>query len=276
MTGQSYFGFRKTRIQDADKEKWIQDVPKSERKIGPPCKSEYCAKGVSRNCTLFNEDLRQKIFQNFWNELDWVGKKNFVRSLVDSIPPKRRRLKHKNEVSRKGDSKKYHLYFDDNRVPVCRVTFLNTLGIKEAMVRCWLLNSEETPKLRKKRPVKALNVHSYIEELPKMQPKCNVCRNMSTRLYINCDDVKNQYQLYNKYVKDMKSIGVAPASRKTFCKVFSSQDLGIFKPKNETDVCDMVSQHNALPQIEDLQHLDVNIHAFDLMENISYTSDGQW
>lgn len=275
MTGRSYFGFRKTKTAQA-KEKWIQDVPKSERKMGGACDSAYCAKGLGRKCTLFTDDVRLKVFRHFWDDLDWREKRSYARALVDTVPPKRRRLKHKGDVSRKGDSKKYHLYFHEDRVPVCRVMFLNTLGVKEAMVRCWLQTPvDNAPRLRKTTPVKALSVHSYIDKLPKTQPKCNICRGMSSRLYLDCDGVRNQYQLYNKYFRDMKAAGAETASRKTFCKVFSGLDLGIFKPKNETDVCDLVSQHNCLPQLEDLQQLDVNIQSYELMGNIVY-GEAQW
>ncbi|CAG4968887.1 unnamed protein product [Parnassius apollo] len=233
MTGQSYYGFRTTKIPDGDKKKWIQDVPKSERKMGPRCKSEFCAKGTYRHCSSITEEGRAKLFHHFWNELDWKGKKNFVRSLVDTVPPKRRRLKHKGMVSRKGDTKLYHLKHQEERLPVCRVMFLNTLGIKEAMVRCWLIG--EKPKLPKK-PIKSLNVNSYIDNLPKAPARCQYCTDIQ---YINLDSIKNLYQLYNMYVRDMKAKGVVPASRKTFSNVATAKNIRIFKPKNDTDICDL-------------------------------------
>lgn len=273
MNGQSYYGFRISKVSD-DRKKWIQDVPKSERKIGPPCHSDFCAKGTARCCSEFTEEKREEIFKHFWNELDWKGKKNFVRSLVDTVPPKRRRVRHKGEISRKGDSKLYHLSNKDQRMPVCRVMFLNTLGIKEAMVRCWLL-SEDKPKTPKI-PLKSLNVDSYIDNLPKMAPKCQYCRNSDTNIkYINIDYIKNQYQLYNQYLKDMKSKNVSPASRKTFSKVISMKNIRIFKPKNENDVCDLVSQHNVLPSIN-YQNVEVEK---DLDQNVVvnyYYNSNQW
>ncbi|XP_013163520.1 PREDICTED: adenylyltransferase and sulfurtransferase MOCS3 isoform X3 [Papilio xuthus] len=67
MKGRSYYGFRTT---DGDKKKYIQDVLKSERKIGNRCKSEYCARRY-RFCSLFTEEKREEIFNYFWNQLDW-------------------------------------------------------------------------------------------------------------------------------------------------------------------------------------------------------------
>lgn len=281
MTGQSYYGFRLGNKNE--KRKWIQDVPKSERKIGPPCKSEYCARGTAKYCNQFNEEKRQEIFSYFWNSLDWKGKKHFVRSLIDTVPPKRRRVKHKGDVSRKGDTKLYHLRNKDQKLSVCRVMFLNTLGIKEAMVRSWLVN-EDRPKMPKK-PVKSLNVDSYIDNLPKIPPKCQYCLMSNTNIqYINLDHIKNQYQLYNQYVKDMKSKNVNPASRKTFSRVISMKNMRIFKPKNETDICDLVSQHNVSP-FQNVNYQNVEMVEKDLSDqnvissnvNVSfYYNDTQW
>ncbi|XP_028173679.1 adenylyltransferase and sulfurtransferase MOCS3 isoform X1 [Ostrinia furnacalis] len=253
MNGQSYYGFRSVRESD-DKRKYFQDVLKSERKIGPPCSSEFCLK-KPRCCRQLDEGKRKEIFKYFWNDLDWKEKKNFVRSLVETVPPKRRRPKHKGEVSRKVDSRVYHLKINSKRKVVCRTMFLNTLGIKEPTVRCWL-SSDDKPKTRKK-PVKSLNVDSYIDNLPQRPPKCQYCRNSGTDIkYINIDCIKNKHQLYNQYIKDMKSQNINPASRKTFSKVIGVKNIKFFKPKNENDVCDLVSEHNVLPSINNYQTLE--------------------
>lgn len=248
MNGQSYLGFR---ITQPDR-KWIQDVPKSERKIGPPCSSNLCTKGF-RHCEKFQEELRLEIFNNFWNNLDWNNKKSYIRSLVENVPPKRRRLKHKGEVSRKGDSKHYYLLLNNEKFKVCRVMFLNTLGVKETMVRSWLENKEIRRKSKK--PIKSLNVDTYIDTLPKMLPRCLYCRESTDFLYINLDNIKNVFQLHKLYVRDMKIKCIQPASRKTFTKVLTMKKLKIFKPKNENDICDLVPLHN---NIDIHNNIDLN------------------
>lgn len=239
MTGQCYFGFRTTIA--GEKKSWVQDVLKSERKLGPSCKSEFCAKSNTRHCKKLSDSDRCQIFRHFWR-LEWKEKKKFVKSLIDSVPAKRRRTSHKGDLSRKGDSKCYHLNLNSEKVQVCRVTFLNTLGIKEAMVRCWL--AKETKPKSPKVPLKSLNVVEYIETLPKIDPKCQFCANLGSNIkYIDLD-VKNQFQLYNVYQRDMADKGISPASRKTFAKILSRKNLRIFKPKHQRDVCDLVKQHN--------------------------------
>lgn len=241
MTGQSYFGFRTA--TNGEKKTWIQDVLKSERRIGPRCKSDYCSKSKTRYCQKLTDNDRRQIFQQFW-QLEWTEKKKFVRSLIDYVPAKRRRICHKGLTSRKGDSKLYHLIFNSEKVQVCRVTFSNTLGIKEATIRSWLV--KQTKPRSPKVPLKSQNVVEYIENLPKIDSKCQFCLNENTTVkYIDLN-VKNQFQLYNIYVKDMSEKGVNPASRKTFSKVLTGKNLRIFKPKHERDICDLVKQHNSI------------------------------
>ncbi|KAG6460080.1 hypothetical protein O3G_MSEX011761 [Manduca sexta] len=230
MSGQSYYGFR---VKADGTKKWVQDVPKSERRLGPRCKSELCAKGTSRKCSMITETDRMDMFRHFWNDLDWREKKAHVRSLVDTVPAKRRRLKHKGDVSRKGDSKRYHLRSGGERMPVCRVMFLNTLGIKEAMVRSWL-SSSDRPKTPKK-ALKALNVNTFIDRIPKMAPNCKICS--KNKEYIAIDNVTNLHQLYNLYVRECAVQGSVPASRKTFSKVITTRNV---KMKN---VCECITQN---------------------------------
>lgn len=228
MTGQSYYGFRTQ--TEADKTKYIQDVPKSERKLGPICNSEICANNTARYCSKLTDTDREAIFTHFWR-LDWEEKKEFVKSLIHIVPTKRRRTTHKDAKSRKGDSKLYNLVFNGEKIPVCRVTFLNTLGIKEAMVRCWL-TSEMKPRTTKT-PIKSLSVISYLDRLPKIDYNCDCPSNFT---YINYN-VKNQFQLYNVYAKAMKNQGVSPASRKTFARVLSKKNLRVYNSKIDGASC---------------------------------------
>ncbi|CAH2091941.1 unnamed protein product [Euphydryas editha] len=86
MRGESYLGYAR------DSNKTITaDVPRDERKIGPTCETNFCLKSSKRFCSLFSEDDRQNMFNNFWKEMDWTGKKSFVYSLVDKIPVKQNR-----------------------------------------------------------------------------------------------------------------------------------------------------------------------------------------
>lgn len=270
MSGQSYLGFRQAKLNS--KQKWVQDVPKSERKMGPPCKSDYCSRSATRFCTSFSEARRSDIFQKFWNEFDWRAKRSYVRELVRTVAPKRRRVK--DAPSRKGDSKLYHLLHDEKKRAVCRVMFLNTLGVKEAMVRCWLSAKEPERAIFKKDPIKTQNVSSYIDRLPKTPPRCEFCKNSTTRTYLD-GAIKNLNQLYKQYVDDMKSVNMAPASRKTFTKVFNTKNIGIFRPKNSSDLCDIVPSHNLTEKVTVFEE-NMNVNAVnENIVNFSTSNIGQ-
>lgn len=73
--------------------------------------------------------------------------------------------------------------------------------------------------------------------------------NVTKYEYIALDNIKNLFQLYNMYVRDTKARSMEAASRKTFSKVICVKNIRIFKPKNENDICDLVSEHNNLPSL---------------------------
>ncbi|KAF9821520.1 hypothetical protein SFRURICE_014284 [Spodoptera frugiperda] len=87
MTGQSYFGFRTHK--EGTQKKWIQDVQKSERRLGPSCNSDFCARSNRRYCKKLTDMDRMEIFQKFW-KLEWVEKKNYDLSL--KILPQENRI----------------------------------------------------------------------------------------------------------------------------------------------------------------------------------------
>lgn len=115
-TGQKYLGYR--RFGSTVK----QDVTRSARKQPETCSSKFCFRSVIRQCNSFSETERSTIFQYFW-KMKWCQKKFYVCNLIECVSTKR----------------KYFLMKSGNKkVQVCIKMFLNTLGIKEKMLRCWL------------------------------------------------------------------------------------------------------------------------------------------
>ncbi|KAF9410202.1 hypothetical protein HW555_010639 [Spodoptera exigua] len=145
---------------------------------------------------------------------------------------------------RKEQSKDYFLHYNSENLQVCRLMFLNTLGIKEAMVRCWL--AKKPIKRTKKHRFKCQDLVDYIDKLPIIDSKCHLCLNSESNVkYIDLN-VKNKFHLYSMYVKEVSLKNIKPASRKTFSKVLLAKNLRMFKPKNDRDVCDLVREHNLI------------------------------
>lgn len=129
-SGKAYTG------QETTKDGKIIKVKKSERKMGPPCESSMCASSRFRFCSLITEEQRKDLFDDFWKNLNWLEKQEYVVNMVKKV--ERKQVKSKNKPSRRNATLKYHFVVDGEVVQVCKKMFLGTLAIKEATVHYWL------------------------------------------------------------------------------------------------------------------------------------------
>ncbi|KAL4706868.1 hypothetical protein ACJJTC_010102 [Scirpophaga incertulas] len=130
----------------------LHDTVRPARKIGPRCTSEFCKKSKLRGCDTIPDEERNTLFSNYWNNMTWEQRKQYVASNVQVCPKKQ--VKCKTSSSRRNETKEYFTETLNGRVQVCKLTFLNTFGIKEWTVRYWLSLSEigmaKTPELTHK------------------------------------------------------------------------------------------------------------------------------
>ncbi|CAH2102069.1 unnamed protein product [Euphydryas editha] len=242
MRGESYLGYAR------DSNKTITaDIPRDERKIGPTCETNFCLKSSKRFCSLFSEDDRQNMFNNFWKEMDWTGKKSFVCSLVDKIPVKQKR----SESGKRPESLVYYLKLNGEARQVCKKMFLNTLGLKERMVFNWvnqsipLISSKKERNLRGKRKstfkvneegvTQAEHLIKFFNDIPKLPS--HYCRSTTSRLYLE-PIFKSKSHLYDVYKQKCNEEAVHPVSSCYFDNKFEELNLSICKPKKDRcDVC---------------------------------------
>lgn len=71
-----------------------------------------------------------------------VRKKVYKRSHVKKTKKKQLAVKERKE-SRRSGTFKYYLSTNNELKPVCKVMFLNTLGLKEWMVQNWVKNDND-------------------------------------------------------------------------------------------------------------------------------------
>lgn len=76
MLGKEYIGYKKIN------EKYVQNVPKPKRILGPKCNSPFCLRSKTLLCAQISEEERQEIFKTFWSR-SWKEKKVFVCSMID-------------------------------------------------------------------------------------------------------------------------------------------------------------------------------------------------
>ncbi|XP_038566586.1 uncharacterized protein LOC119897096 isoform X1 [Micropterus salmoides] len=110
-------------------------VTKQPRAMGPRCSSNACQKASNRLCSEINEEARQKVFNEFWCDMNWTQRKQYVAGQVDRDPVERSRAA--GSQSRRSISLRYHLMVDGKRKQVCKNMFLSTLGIGEWSVLNW-------------------------------------------------------------------------------------------------------------------------------------------
>lgn len=126
MEGKAYISKRK---RDGE------TVTKQPREMGPRCTSHACKKASNRFCSEIDEVARKKVFDEFWQRMNWPQRKLYVAEQVDCDPIERSRAV--GLQSRRSVSLRYHLLVDGKRKQVCKNMFLSTLGIGEWSVLSW-------------------------------------------------------------------------------------------------------------------------------------------
>lgn len=143
MEGKSYVSKRK---------KDGEIVTKHPRAIGPRCTSDACKKATNRLCSEITEETRKKVFNEFWQRMNWAQRKLYVAGQVDRDSVERSRAAEL--PSRRSVSLRYHLMVDGKRTQVCKNMFLSTLGIGEWSVLNWATEKTESNKSKsEKKPV---------------------------------------------------------------------------------------------------------------------------
>uniref|UniRef100_A0A1B6K9A6 Uncharacterized protein n=1 Tax=Graphocephala atropunctata TaxID=36148 RepID=A0A1B6K9A6_9HEMI len=245
--GEAYVGYRRS-----GPGKTAHDVPREAKVIGPRCESRACMRSKFRACPMISDDDRQSIFNGFWKTMTWDQRRVYIVSLVEKADISRKKTDSEN--SRRTETLKYHLVVRNERLQVCQLTFLNTLGIKKWSVRYWLNGEGKvTPNLnvsdknivpsssitqaskkgqsRKREDIDFLR--NFFKSLPRLPS--HYCRSNSTKLYIE-PTFESMTELYGLYGNECKDHGKNVLSRFTFDRIFDQENLSLFQPKK--DVCD--------------------------------------
>lgn len=222
-------------------------VPKKNMKpTCGPCKKK-CPEKVDDN-------LRRHIFSSYWDPTkNWDVKRQFIISHVRSKPVDRVRSK---DGSRSGKRKRTILYdFDVNgtQVDVCKIFFLNTLGISETVVRTALEKKNlggfaardmrgYHPPSNKLQQTVLDRVRSHIKSFPVYQS--HYSREKSSKDYLGSD--LNKERLYNLYKQKCVEDGIPQAEIVkpwAYKHIFDAEfNLGFKKPSSDTcDACDRFS-----------------------------------
>jgi len=246
------------------------DTDRNKRTLKATCSSKKCHSLKNRFCQLFDDDMRENIFNKYW-QASWEEKKTFVTTMVTNTYRKRDTTGLGNE-SRRSNTFFYFLkYNSSERVQVCKTMFLNTLGLNEWMVRNWVntaahgLPGKKTKTIsthslttesdnispRQKAPLSKRIEHlkKWFSLLPKMPS--HYCRSQTDRLYLEGPFYSKQ-EIINVYKSKCADDNIVPLSDCYVLNYMAENKLSIFLPKK--DKCDFFTSYN-------MGHIDVNEYA---------------
>lgn len=242
MYGKDYVGFKSN-----ESGKQLQNIIRNSRSIGAPCNSNYCRKSMIRKCDELTSDRRKLLFKSFWN-MSWEQKKLYIRNHVKRVT---KNISTVGTNSRRLTTLKYHLNVNSAYVPVCKLSFLNTLGIKEGIVRSWVQiedvemhSSAEFIKLEKPAVLRdrtdTKSVVMFLDQLNKLPS--HYCRKQTSKLYLeqNFTSYKEVYDAYKEFCS-VESLSLK--SRTTMMNQFRQKNLALYIPKK--DRCDICVQFEA-------------------------------
>ncbi|CAG9769041.1 unnamed protein product [Ceutorhynchus assimilis] len=108
----------------------VEEIVKPERKtrtnkkMGPPC-PDSCRHHCSGKIT---EEERTNLHSNFWINMDWQGRKQFVMNTVKEFPIKNRSTPP-GKLTKRNFSRIYTLPLQGKNLTVCQKMYFNTLSI---------------------------------------------------------------------------------------------------------------------------------------------------
>lgn len=265
LRGKQYTGYERSR------EKIVTHATlRAAKKIKPRCSHRQPKKELKNSflCSLISQEDRKNIFSFFWKLGSWGEKKVFVRGLVNTRPIRRRRKIISEAEDNNFKKSQGHDYFlktiCGKRIKVCRLLFLNTLGLGEDSLKRWIKETDSTTRnnsstsnsdtsaqsfsLDENKTVKFQETRRSIERkqvtetvvtwlsiIPKVPS--HYCRASSSMRYVDNEFISknNMYKIFKNWCIDEQK---KAAHLKLFRTVLTTEKIAIHKPrKDQCDIC---------------------------------------
>lgn len=249
INGKSY----KTRKGTVVNEKYVQPNP---------CHTKKC----QNNCGIITEELRQNVFQAYY-ELDSQQKKDFLIASIKTEPVKRRYSS--STIIKRTCSNSYFLPIDGVMTKVCQQFLLKTLNITQTYLKYTdsnkskLLTAKKDKRGNKNPPNKTLDsnlqiVNEFIKSLPAVPS--HYFRASTSKKYLPAvhKNISAVYRAYKIHCATLKSDIV---SETVFRNIFTSQfNIGFHTPKKDKcNVCE--SMKNISPgNLSEIQKVKFEKH----------------
>lgn len=212
------------------------------RQLKARCNGGICDKR-GLQCTNISDECRQSIIDSFYDLGNLTKQREWIRAHISATEPSYARK----DKSRKGRTILYHLPGTENeRLPVCRVLFLKTLGINDRQVRTVLSKTTDTGVMEKEmrggrcevqsesHRLRLAAVNSHIDRFPRTES--HYCRRSSTCEYLAAELTVDK--MYRMFLEENPQDSV---SFSTYYSAFKRKNLKFFKPKK--DLCSICESY---------------------------------
>ena len=110
------------------------------RKVGMPCRSDYCKNSSKRNCECVTAEDMQYLFDSFWSMSSWDERQTYIKAHVEKYETKQHTV---SSNSGRKNSFNFFVTLPSNsaRVGVCKSMFCATFGVSPRTVGDWLSSS---------------------------------------------------------------------------------------------------------------------------------------
>lgn len=214
----------------------------SRRVLKSPCNKDH-RDGCGFQCNKIEEDRRQEIIHGYYDIGDLQHQREWLSRHISIDEVKRRRTGKVD--SRRNKTIWYFLpSHSGTRIPVCRLMFMNTLGISERQIKTVVAKHRNDGSLEGEKrggrqgvwvdhdAQRRLSVRNHIKRFPSMES--HYCRSKSAQQYLSSDlNLDKMYQLYKE------EHGTESASRSLYYKVLKEMKLKFHVPKkDQCSLCD--------------------------------------
>lgn len=201
-----------------------------------PCKTR-CQHQCAENFTAIE---RHEIHEFYWGLGSYERQRNWLLTCVENVPI-RRRVQTASE-SRRQNTFKYFINWNDRRLEVCQQFLLSTLDVSQMTLRYAVCNAvqksakpdgrgKHVPHNKTTDEVKQ-EVHKFIKKLPAVPS--HYCRNKSARKYLP-NELRNLSFLYRILLQHQaaEESNIKPSLR-VFRDIFQKDfNLGFHQPKKD-------------------------------------------
>lgn len=202
------------------------------------CVGDQCAK-YGRKCADVNEAARTIIFKDYYNLGDLQLQREFIVRHVDTKETKQKTTNK--DTSRRQKTNNYYVTVEGSRIHVCKMFFLNTLGISERTARTALnkLTASGVVEKEKRGGRQSENVISrdkrireaienHISRFPRVES--HYCRSSTSKEYLHSD--LTIQKMYSMFISDIGDEEDKP-SISTYHKIFNKLNLAFYRPKKD-------------------------------------------